>query len=318
MYNFFKQQLQNSTPGAFQYYPAYNFYYLHNQNDEVGVQIALESKIDECCYNLKSLRLETVETLNRDWVPSGQLLSLTIPLNIILDNDLQSVYAQILTNFTLPASRAAIVADPRGWFEPYLEMFGNHLEEMRPYAVIAEMLLLRDLLQNGFVNDIANEWVGPQSNVHDFELPTISIEVKSSNKKHAAEDELVISSVHQLDRTNNKPLFLAFYQFEKALGGGYSLRSLYNELLEMAPQYKQYLDSMLSSLNYPPGCWYWDQEFTLLGESPRIYEVSADFPKITPENFRNRVIPVKKLIYHISLANLQYMNMESFLNSLQP
>ena len=72
MYNFFKQQLQNSTPGAFQYYPDYQFYYQHNQNNEVGVQIALENKIDECCYNLKSLRLETVETLNRDWVPSGQ------------------------------------------------------------------------------------------------------------------------------------------------------------------------------------------------------------------------------------------------------
>ena len=316
MYNFFKEQLQNSIPGAFQFYPEYGFYYQHNHNNEVGVQIALANRIDECCYNLKSLRLETVEALNPDWVPSGQLLSLTMPISVIYDNDLQSVYAQILTNFAQPTSRAAIVSNPRSWFEPYLNMFGNHLEEMRPYAVIAEMLLLRDLLQNGFITDVANEWVGPQSNVHDFELPNISIEVKSSSKKHAAEDELVISSVHQLDRTNNKPLFLAFYQFEQALGGEYSLRSIYNELIETVPQYKQYLDSMLTSLNYPPGCWYWDQEFTILGKSPRIYEVSDDFPKITPENFRNRVIPIKKLIYHISLANLPYLNMNSFLESL--
>ena len=315
MYNFFKLQLQNSTRGTFQYYPGYSFYYQHNHDDEVGIQIALENRIDECYYYLKSLHLKTVEALNNDWVPSGQLLSLTIPKSIISDNELQSVYAQILTNFANPEARATIVADPRGWFEPYLNMFGNHLEELRPYAIIAEMLLLRDLLQHECVNDISNEWVGPKSNVHDFELPDISIEVKSTSKKHTAEDELVISSVHQLDRTNNKPLFLAFYQFEQALGGEYSLRSVYSELLEIAPQCKQYLDSMLTSLDYPPGCWYWDQEFTLL-TPPRIYEVSDNFPKITPENFRNRVIPVKKLIYHISLANLQYLNINSFLNSL--
>lgn len=316
MYNFFKKQLQNSTPGAFEYYSQYSFYYQHNHNDEVGVQIALTDKIEDCCYTLKSLRLQTVEAPNKEWVPSGQLLSLTIPRSIIQGDDLQFVFAQILTNFVNPSVRATIVDNPRSWFEPYLNMFGNHLEEMRPYAVIAEMLLLRDLLESGHINDITKEWVGPQSNVHDFELPDSSIEVKSTCKKHTSEDELVISSVHQLDRTNNKPLYLAFYQFEQALGGEYSLRSIYNELLQLVPQYKQYLDSMLTSLNYPPGCWYWDQEFTILGESPRIYEVSDDFPKITPENFKNRVIPVKKLIYHISLANLTYLQMDNFLNTL--
>ena len=316
MYHFFKEKLQNSEPGTFEYYPHFSFYYQHTHNDEVGVQIALKNRIEECCYSLKSLRLETVENLNNPCVPSEQLLSLTIPKTFIFGDDLQSVYAQILANFVLPDARAAIVVNPRSWFEPYLNMFGNHLEEMRPYAVIAEMLLLRDLLQSGHITNIAKEWVGPQSNVHDFELPGISIEVKSTSKKHAAEDELVISSVHQLDRTNNKPLYLAFYQFEQARGGEYSLRSIYNELLAINPQCKQYLDLMLTSLDYPPGCWYWDQEFTILGESPRIYEVTDDFPKITPENFRDRVIPIKKLIYHVSLANLPYSDMTNFLHSL--
>ena len=171
------------------YYPQYSFYYRHTENDEVGVQIALKDKIDACRYELKSLRLETVDAPDKNWVPSGQMLSLTIPKNIISDNDLQSVYAQILANFTNPAVRETIMANPRSWFELYLNMFGNHLQEMRPYAVIAELLLLRDLLRNGLIGNVENEWVGPKSNVHDFELADISIEVKSSNKKHTSDDE---------------------------------------------------------------------------------------------------------------------------------
>ena len=163
------------------------------------------------------------------------------------------------------------------------------------------------------MTDIEREYRGPDAGRHDIELPRLSLEVKSH--LHAAGDdregELVISSETQLSPTGNKPLYVVYCSMEET--GDLTLESEAAKI----PQDRVTILRKLGKGGFVEGDFAWRRPYHLQCE-PRVYEITSDFPKITPSQFVGGVFPsgVTKLVYHVDLHNIPYRPLSTFLASL--
>ena len=127
-------------------------------------------------------------------------------------------------------NRERLLENPWKWAERVIEMTGDKVSVKRPYPYVAELYLVRRLVEAGLMTDVASEYRGPDAGRHDFELPMMSLEAKSH--LHGAEDdkegELVISSETQLSLTAGKPLYVVYFRMEEC--GDLSFKSLADTL----------------------------------------------------------------------------------------
>jgi hypothetical protein len=227
-----------------------------------------------------------------------------------------SVFADMMVLFTKVTDneRAKIIANPRAWAENVANTLGNSFADIRPYPYVAELYLVNKFKDAGLMCDVQREYRGPDAGVHDFELEHISMEVKSH--LHANRDdkpgELVVSSVHQLSPTGTKPLYVVYFKMEE--GGDLSLE----RCVENFGEHRQTILGKLKKQNFVEGDFAWPKSYNLLGQ-PQVYEIDANFPKITETMFKGDHFPsgITKLIYHVSLKNLPFCNLADFIATLQ-
>ena len=244
----------------------------------------------------------------------GNFLTLTVDVSATDLND--PLKADAFSNMILQfvsmkdGNREALLANPWAWADKIREMGGDKTTNTQPYFNIAELLLVAGLKNAGLLTDIENEYCGPGANRHDFELPGMSLEVKSH--LHASRDdtpgELVISNETQLSRTAGKPLYVVYFTMEEL--GNLTLESC----VASFPEDRVTVLQKLAKNGYVEGDFAWQRPYNLPHE-PRVYEITDDFPRITPEQFKGDVFPsgVTKLVYHVSLRNLPYCPLGAFI-----
>lgn len=215
-------------------------------------------------------------------------------------------FARVCEDFLSAQNGSRITENPRGWWERWKELMGNASTRKLPYAVIGELLLVLRLLRAGF----APEWTGPKGGSHDIELETLSFEVKSTIER--VDETVTISSQYQLSASKEKELKLAFVRFEPGRGN-MSINSLAEELAIEGFDANS-LEDRLRKLGYPEGRTSREEVYGLL--EAYIYCVDENFPRIIPESFKEESFPpgVIKLVYDISLSNLNRIPLDDFLN----
>ena len=216
-------------------------------------------------------------------------------------------FARICEDFLSAENGAEIAKNPKDWWRQWKELMGNARTQKSPYAVIGELLLLLRLIEA----KQKPKWTGPVGGSHDIELDQVSLEVKSTTER--VDEVVTISNQHQLSAGQNKKLYLALCRFEPNRGH-FSINSLIRELIEAGCN-GNLMEDQLRKLGYPEGRTSRDEQYDLLGAE--VYEVNEDFPKIVAESFKGDTFPagVIKLIYDISLANLNRVKLNNFISN---
>lgn len=244
----------------------------------------------------------------------GNFLALTVDAAVtdLSDPVKQEDFANRILSFvtTENGTRELLLSNPWEWAARVIEMSGDTATELRPYPYIAELYLVNKLRGAGLMTDVATQYRGPDSGVHDFELPTMSLECKSRlhGDPESKSGELVISSEHQLSRTGSKPLYVVYFPMEDT--GDLSLSSCVADFGNP----RAVIMEKLAKMKFVEGDFAWQRPYHVLG-SPLVYEITDDFPRITPGQFVGGHFPsgITKLVYHVSLHNRPSCVLDDFI-----
>ncbi len=210
-------------------------------------------------------------------------------------------------------TRDLLLSDPWEWAARVIEMSGDTASELRPHWLVAELCLVNALRKAGLITDVASQYRGPDAATHDFELPMMSLECKSRlhGDIETKAAELIISSEHQLSRTGQKPLYIVYFPMEET--GDLSLETCVAAFGEPRAE----IMDKVEKAKFVEGDFPWFHKYHILG-APLVFEVSDDFPRITPEQFKGGKFPggITKLIYHVSLHNRPSCPLGAFIDAM--
>lgn len=293
-----------------------DFYFFANFS-QMGVAITFKANLDAYVRQLKSFNLSrSAELQTTNGLLAGPFLVLTInPQEFDFENSLTvGIFVDLMIRFIDAKYREQFSTNPDVCYTILADLLGNTFREVSPYSTLAEVQMLNMLNNYGMIDSVKNNWPGPDGNVHDFELKNCSVEVKST--LHAKDKpELVISSQHQLQRTGDKPLFVALFQYENSgdMCVGDEVCSFEGAQIERNALYDK-----LRNKNIVEGSISWQKSYHWI-ENPRFYEVTEDFPRITEDVFVNNQFPkdITKIIYHVDLRNQPAYTFEEFINRIK-
>jgi len=211
-------------------------------------------------------------------------------------------------------AREEIIADPWGWAEKVIAMSGDKVSDVRSYPIIAELFLVNKLRETGLLTDVRSEYRGPDAGIHDFELPSFSLECKAHlhGDPDAKKGELVISSENQLSRTGQKPLYLVYCPMEAS--GDLTIDSCVAAFGEP----RNAIMEKVSLGGFVEGDFSWMRPYHMVAE-PLVFEINETFPRITPAQFPNGRFPggITKLVYSVSLKNLPSCPLGAFVDAMR-
>lgn len=262
----------------------------NNEGYGVAVKFNDERDISEKFANC---RLYT-QNLFIDGVESKYLV-----LSCMLDS-LRYEFATICAQFIEPGEdgidRKNLLLDPLKWWMQWRELLGNTITNKKAYSVIAEMIVLDNILSE----DTSVEWTAINSGSHDIEGVLGSYEVKSTLKRY--ETTVTIAGQHQLQSL--KRLQLYFCRLEKSKTG-VSINDMKEKLISDGYD-KDKIEQQLYHLGYEYGSSVREEKYKVLEK--RKYEVDDKFPKITKASFKDDHIPesVIQITYTIDLNGLEY------------
>ena len=151
---------------------------------------------------------------------------------------------------------------------------------------MGELLVVEALLDGANAGEVLERRVGPLAEQHDFALPAVDLEVKttlSERRRH------MISGTEQLRPNPARPLWLVSIQLTRAgSGAGRSLAGVVVDLRERLHG-DAHFDSALVELGWDDDdAELYDQRY-LPRSTPLAYTVDGDFPAITAERLRAAV-----------------------------
>ncbi|MEU1512261.1 PD-(D/E)XK motif protein [Streptomyces sp. NPDC005811] len=171
-------------------------------------------------------------------------------------------------------------------------------------GLFAELLVLEDLLRVD--PRTVRAWLGPLGCPQDFRSNHHAIEVKGSM---SAEGRVVhIHGADQLEAPAEGTLTLAWMRIAESTGPG--ARSVPEMLAECRGRIDDLsvLETRLAALGLPQDHEGEVAQIRFLATEQRWFEVSGDFPRITPQSFVDASIPVgvHGLEYRIDLDTVSY------------
>lgn len=215
-----------------------------------------------------------------------------------LRNEFAVVCAQMVTPGDDGKLREALLTAPLAWWENWCQLLGNAIANPSAYSVLGEMLALERLLKLGE----HPEWRGPVAGTIDLDTATAGYEIKSTISRY---DSLIhVSGQFQLATSGAKKLYLVHQRFEPTAAGE-SINAVVDRLVALGKS-REGLEDLLSRCGLETGCAARSETFSLL--ESLLYEVDANFPRITQESFVGGVLPagVVRLEYQIDLAGLPH------------
>ncbi|OBK39029.1 hypothetical protein A5659_13355 [Mycobacterium sp. 1165196.3] len=180
-----------------------------------------------------------------------------------------------LEKLPLAAAVAAAVARHRN----VLASRGGLTTE-KEVGLFGELLLLEFLIHEIGAGPAIAAWQGPFSEEHDFAFDAVHIEVKtttSERRKH------MINGLAQLVPLRNVPLSLLSIQLTRSSPDvGRTLPQIVAQVRTTAGGYQVAIDESLDALGWQDEDADLYLTFWVLRSEPRAYEVTADFPAMTP------------------------------------
>jgi hypothetical protein len=257
-----------------------------------------------------------------DLIPQGHESSLEIRLN---DAQYQTVFDTLIGDVIEVFEdevdeRSAVISVIRrlnSWQKLLARSRPDGLTPEQQRGLFGELLLLRDILVPviGMKKSI-QAWTGPDDAAHDFHLGSSAIEAKSTIEIRPT--HFRISSEHQLDDAEMASLFLVHNLLDTRTDPGMSLveivelirqesekasvRSLFEEKLITAG----YLDSHRDRYAAP--------KYT--GRDRAIYQVTSDFPRITPATLPEGVEQARYML-SITSAEAFLVDQKHFAESIE-
>lgn len=196
--------------------------YCYFDDDEMGVFVPVE-KSEDFHESFSNVVLENAEMDIGDMTVKGLRLRCPEMKN---ENNL-GPFTVLCTSFidTREGRREKLIADPFGWCESWRNTLGNKDYERNGYPVIAELMLLKELLTKGY--DVT--WTGPDRGINDVTTLSPNVlrfEVKSTISRGSR--SIQMSEEFQITNTD----YLCFYRFEEVEAGGTSINSIIGELMD--------------------------------------------------------------------------------------
>ena len=312
LYNDLEQDVLEIVTGSSSYYGG--DFLLYKDDKTIGVAIETDEYLNiHHVYPSKQFNMSSRIGLPPN--EPGNFLTLSSSTNFDLtDCNKRGIFLDMCLQFVSRenGNREKLLSDPHKWAKEKIEIMGNASSDKKPYPYIAELHLLQKLDEAGLVQDIEQEYRGPEKGVHDFEMAAFSLEVKSHlhGNQEDKPGEVTISSDKQLALNCGKPLYLVYCKVEDT--GDLSLRSV----IDSFGNKREIALKKLEKEKFYDGDLYWESQYHLL-EEPLVYPVTGDFPRITPFQFVGGQKPsgVTKLIYDISLANLPCCTLSEFIEA---
>lgn len=192
--------------------------------------------------------------------------------------------------------RKKLIENPIDWWKKWKFLMGNAIYEKQVYSVIAELVVIKNLMEN---NQLV-QWTGADYGTHDIESATQSYEVKSTIRRYGA--SITISSQYQLK--SDKKLSLYFCRLEKS-NLGISINDIVKDLVNLGYK-KEKLEQQLTKMNLKIGQSIRDEKYKILEK--RRYIINEAFPKITDEMFITHKMPdaITKIEYTVDLDAIPY------------
>jgi len=169
-------------------------------------------------------------------------------------------------------------------------------------GLFGELSLLRILTERGVDSSLGlKAWHGPHRENQDFCFGPLAIEVKASTSNNA--DIISIANIRQLDSTGLDDLLLFHASFDRRDGSGETLPCLVGSLLSRFQTMGSECEDLFESLLMTQGYHHSQSHlYDLPGYTVRtqqLYEVTADFPRITESDLSAGVVEAS---YKIDLS----------------
>ena len=227
-------------------------------------------------------------------------------LSVDFTDDLEEVYGVLCSI----ADRVQLGGEEFGpATETALDALSSILErrslpsEEQQVGLMGELLFLQALANERGLDAAVRSWRGPRGEEHDFGTTDTDLEVKTTLSE---EREHWISNLRQLVRTGDRPLYLVSVQLTRAGGeSGWSLPQLIDNLRSLGRSTD--LEKLLRETVYSDDLRDLLTDRWTLRTEPAFYEVTDDFPAITPARLK-AAVPAAHLVvdlrYRLRLTDL--------------
>ncbi|MET7862394.1 PD-(D/E)XK motif protein [Micromonospora taraxaci] len=180
------------------------------------------------------------------------------------------------------------------------------ISQEREIGLFGELLTLGGLAARVGGSAAVGAWRGPQGEEHDFGLPAVDVEVKTTISERRAH---WIDSLTQLQPTTVRPLWLVSHQLTAAGAGfGKTLPELIGEVgSTLHSTTRDDFDAKLSAAGWSPA---YAQRLTSRWErrtASAAFEVDEQFPRLVPDALQRAGVSIARLMqvrYRVDLDGI--------------
>lgn len=207
----------------------------------------------------------------------------------------------------LSAGRAFHLATSRS-IETYRDLLAGRgrLSEERTVGLIGELLVLEHLLIAAAEAPATTAWLGPESEEHDFVLPEIDAEVKTTLSERRSH---IIGTETQLETSPSRPLWLVSIQLTRAGDApeGFGLADVVARIRSTLTTTAADFAAHLRTEGWRAEDAELYRERYLLRTRPAAYPVDDHFPALTRRRI-DHVVPQAELVgpvsYRVDVSSL--------------
>lgn len=226
----------------------------------------------------------------------------SVPAVVLATNNemIKRPFASFCMEFVSPgkngSQRLLKETDPLNWWYEWKTLLGNRDIDEMIYDTLGELCVL----YYSVIQDSDSVWNGPNGATYDIETNDCFYEVKSTLKRD--KNEVTISNQFQLFPPQ-KPLKLVLCRFEPVQLSGISIDSMIEKFADIGYNIED-INAKLEKKGLEKGRSSRKRQF-ILHELLR-YEITEDFPRITPESFVDGKLPkgIVKITYTADLSGL--------------
>lgn len=225
---------------------------------------------------------------------------------ILLENELSDIFTffieDIINSLTSVGNQEdaiLIISGKIGYWKKLFSKFtGGLLTPQQQRGLFGELYFLKLMLDN-LNNDekVIHAWQAPTGANQDFYFDGNAIEIKTSKSNSPS---IKISNEFQLDTTNLKNLYVAFYKLNEYPGNEYTLLSIILDIRTQLKTKEEILSEFnlkLESLGISTDNEAEYNTMTLSVRDEKYYFITPEFPKITTETIENAI---SKVSYEIA------------------
>ncbi|MEV6272705.1 PD-(D/E)XK motif protein [Kribbella sp. NPDC051936] len=165
-------------------------------------------------------------------------------------------------------------------------------------GLFGELLVLEHLIEKIGPGAATESWQGPRSEEHDFVLPGIHLEVKTTSSEHRKH---MMHGFTQLEPVRNTPLSLVSVQLTRASHDvGLTLGQLVSRVRRRAGGYRPAVDASLEAVGWDDAHVDLYSMFWTKRNTPQAFDVDDLFPALTSARLAAAIPNFK------TVANLAY------------